>query len=88
MSTSPYLLRVDEHGLLACHIDKRGNALAPACRFAAGDVTGFAAWLARQPGGCRCRLVFDLAGEQIEVESLPRARGADRRALLARRLAA
>ena len=28
MSTSPYLLRVDEHGLLACHIDKRGNALA------------------------------------------------------------
>lgn len=88
MSTSPYLLRVDEHGLLACHIDKRGNALAPACRFAAGDVAGFAAWLARQPGGCRCRLVFDLAGEQIEVESLPRARGADRRALLARRLAA
>ncbi|ATE58679.1 hypothetical protein CCZ27_00745 [Thauera sinica] len=76
---------MDDHGLQACQINDAGGL--PAAGFAPGDTTGFAAWLARQPKERRYRLVFDLADEHVQVESMPRVRGADRRALLARRFA-
>lgn len=55
--------------------------------FAAGDHVAFGQWLARQPKRMRYRLLVDLADEGIQLETLPRARGADRRALIARRFA-
>jgi len=85
MRPAPYLLRLDDHGLHACHLNDTGCTTA--ARFATGDASGFADWLAQQPGTARYRLVFDLVDEHVEVESVPRVRGADRRALLGRRFA-
>ncbi|MER2554676.1 MAG: hypothetical protein ABTQ28_15575, partial [Thauera sp.] len=56
--------------------------------FAAGEHAAFGAWLDGRAPGERCRMLVDLPDEAFEVEDLPRVRGADRRALLARRLAA
>lgn len=80
------LLSVDPLGLVACRADGHGIHLLAA--FASGDHAAFGAWLRSRPAGERCRLMATLPDEAYEIEELPRVRGADRRALLARRLAA
>ncbi len=79
------LLRLDSNGLDAWNM--HGRTLARSAEFGAGGDRDFAAWLARQPARQRYRLLVDLAEEGFEIEDIPRVRGADRRALLARRLA-
>ncbi len=61
----------------------------PECaeRFAPHQTTDFARWVAARPRGSRFRVLVDLGEEAYETEVLPRVRGADRRALIARRLA-
>lgn len=81
-----HLLLLDHDGLGVWRDDH--GRLAAIARFPAdGDgVLRFAGWLAAQPGRSRYTLLVDLADESYEVEVLPRSRGADRRALLQRRL--
>lgn len=64
-----------------------GRSLERSAGFGVGAERDFAAWLAGQPARQRYRLLVDLADEGFEIEDIPRVRGADRRALLARRLA-
>lgn len=78
-------LWVNDHALEAWQMDTPGPVRAAA--FAAGDHAAFGHWLARQPKGVRYRLLVDLADEGLQLETLPRARGADRRALIVRRFA-
>ncbi len=85
MARPPCLLRLDSNGLDAWHL--HGRTLDRSAEFGVGAEHEFAAWLARQPARQRYRLLVDLAEEGFEVEDIPRVRGADRRALLARRLA-
>lgn len=80
------LLSLDPLGLVACRAHGHGIDLLAA--FASGDHAAFAAWLCGRPAGERCRLMVALPDEAYEIEDLPRVRGADRRALFARRLAA
>lgn len=86
MTKSLCALRVDDLGLEAWQIAGRNcDRLAS---FAADDSDAFAHWLGRQPRDQRYRLLVDLADEGMQVDTLPRTRGADRRALIARRFAA
>ncbi|WP_068636989.1 hypothetical protein [Thauera butanivorans] len=80
------LLRIDALGLEAF----QGGESPPArlASFAAGERDAFIDWLRRQPRKARYRMLVDLADECHETETLPRTRGADRRALIGRRLAA
>ena len=80
------LLRIDALGLEAF----QGGEHPPAglASFAAGERSAFIDWLRSQPRKARYRLLVDLADESHETETLPRTRGADRRALTGRRLAA
>jgi len=85
MSKPFYALRVDDHALEAWQMDTPVPIRAAV--FAAGDHAAFGHWLARQSKGVRYRLLVDLADEALQLETLPRARGADRRALIVRRFA-
>lgn len=84
MTRSPLLLRLDAHGLDAWQMHDR--SLARVARFGAGEHAALATWLSAWPRAARCRVLVDLADEAFEIEDLPRVRGADRRALIARRL--
>lgn len=80
------LFSVDALGLESWHMDK--NGIVRVAAFAPGEDAAFATWLAGRRRGEACRMVVNLADESFEVEDLPRVRGADRRALHARRLGA
>ena len=84
MSSPLFLLRIDALGLEVFQSHK--TQLAGVASFATGEQGAFAAWLQGQPKQTRFRILADLADESFEVEELPRVRGADRRALIARRL--
>lgn len=86
MPNPPILLRIDTLGLEAfrCH----GRSLTRLAAFATGEHGAFADWLQGQPRRARYRVLLALPDESHETEALPRTSGADRRALLARRLAA
>ncbi len=85
MRREPLLLAVTPHGLLACI--GHGDGLQLLAAFMPGEEAGFASWLARRTPDEPCRVLVDLPDEAYEIEDLPRVRGGDRRALLARRLA-
>lgn len=94
MKRARHLLRLDESGLELFKWHDR-EALAQAAfangeyiAFANGDHASFAAWLRTQDARVPLRAVVELSAEGFELEELPRVRGADRRALIARRLAA
>lgn len=82
---SRLLLRIDSLGLEAWQM--HGHRPECAERFAPHQTTDFARWVAARPRGSRFRILVDLGEEAHETEVLPRVRGADRRALIARRLA-
>lgn len=86
MSNPPILLRIDALGLEAfqCH----AHAPVRLAAFADGERQAFAEWLKGQHRKARYRVLADLPDESHELETLPRVRGADRRALVSRRLAA
>jgi hypothetical protein len=86
MRRQTLLLAADPLGLVACHRDNDGLRLLAS--FPAGEHAAFSAWLGGRAPGEPCRMLVNLPDEAYEVEDLPRVRGADRRALLARRLAA
>jgi hypothetical protein len=86
MRRQTLLLTADPLGLVACHRDN--DSLRLLASFPAGESAAFSAWLGGRAPGERCRLLVNLPDEAYEVEDLPRVRGADRRALFARRLAA
>jgi len=85
MSSPTILLRIDALGLDAFQIDK--NSINRIATFTHGERSQFADWLQAQAPRARYRLLVDLSDESFEVETLPRVRGTDRRALIARRLA-
>lgn len=85
MRREPLLLAVAPHGLIACI--GHGDDLQVLAAFAPGEEATFASWLTHRPPDEPCRMLVDLPDEAYEVEDLPRVRGSDRRALLARRLA-
>ncbi len=85
MRREPLLLAVTPRGLLACI--GHGNDLQLLATFLPGEEAGFASWLARRAPDEPCRVLVNLPDEAYEIEDLPRVRGGDRRALLARRLA-
>lgn len=82
-----YLLLLDHTGLGAWHGGRAG--LTEIAHFADDDegVRRFAHWLSTQPRQRSYTVLADLAEESLEVDILPRSRGADRKALLQRRLA-
>ena len=84
MSSPLQLLRIDAHGLEAFQCHKR--ELTRLASFETGEFDRFAAWLQTQPHKVRYRVLADLVDERFEIETLPRIRGADRRALITRRL--
>ncbi|HQZ02371.1 MAG TPA: hypothetical protein PKW99_06950 [Thauera sp.] len=83
--TSPLvLLRIDALGLetFQCH----KNEIIRSAAFASGEQRALAEWLRGQARNTRYRAMADFADESFELEALPRVRGSDRRALIARRL--
>jgi|GEM_PF-4414618 len=84
MSSPLQLLRIDAYGLEVFQCHKR--ELTRLASFATGEFDRFAAWLQTQPHKIRYRVLADLVDERFEIETLPRIRGADRRALITRRL--
>ncbi len=85
MKPTPYLLRLDALGLDLFERHDKGVRLV--ARFDAGEVAGFRDWLRQREPRRPLWAVVELADESFEIEDLPRVRGADRRALLSRRLA-
>lgn len=85
MLRPPCLLRLDGLGLEAWQL--HGRTPARVAAFGADAVRDFVAWLRQQPSARRYRLLCEFGDEAFEAEDLPRVRGADRRALLARKLA-
>ncbi len=86
MLRRPLLLLIDALGLEACQMhDETPVWLAG---FASGEAAALNAWLATRAPRERCRILVNLADETYQTEDLPRVRGADRRALIARRTAA
>ncbi|ENO89221.1 hypothetical protein [Thauera linaloolentis] len=85
MPTPPILLRIDALGLEAfqCH----EHAIVRLAAFGEGERHTFAEWLKGRHRKARYRILADLPDESHELETLPRVRGADRRALVSRRLA-
>lgn len=86
MLREPLLLAIDALGLQAWQM--HGETPVRLASFCPGEVTELRAWLARRPYRGTCRILVNLADEAYEIEDLPRVRGADRRALIARRTAA
>lgn len=83
MLHKPLLLAIDAHGLDAWQM--HDHRLIRCARFGAGEHAALAAWLAGRSAAEPCRIVVNLADETYEIEDLPRLRGSDRKALLARR---
>lgn len=83
---TPLLLRIDELGLDAWQVHE--NEVIRVAVFDSTAQPAFRAWLEERPTRAPCRLLVDLADEAYESEDIPRVRGADRRALITRRLAA
>lgn len=81
-----YLHLIDRHGLAAWPADRPEQ---PIGRFAASDDgrAAFSAWLAGIPARSRHTVLVDLPEDGYALDTLPRTRGADRTALLQRRLA-
>ena len=86
MLRKPLLLAIDALGLDVWHM--HDHRLVRGARFAVGEHAALAAWLAGRSVAETCRIVVNLADEAYEIEDLPRLRGGDRKALLARRSAA
>lgn len=86
MDRTPYLLRLDALGLDAFQM--HGNEIRQLAAFGPGETEGFRDWLQQRETQRPLRALIELAEESFEIEDLPRVRGADRRALLTRRLAA
>ena len=64
-----------------------GRQLERTACFGPHQLPDFARWVTARPRGTRFRILIDFGEETYETEVLPRVRGADRRALVARRLA-
>lgn len=86
MKRPPVLLKVDEIGLELFELHPHG--VRTLASFARGETAALTGWLHEHPPAAALRAVVELGAEAFELEELPRVRGADRRALLARRLAA
>ena len=82
----PLLLAIDALGLEAWQM--HGGTLVRLAGFAPGEASALHTWLAGRAQRAPCRIVVNLADEAYEVEDLPHVRGADRKALIARRTAA
>lgn len=86
MLSKPLLLAIDALGLEAWQM--HGEALVWLAGFATGESAALSTWLRARTHHEPCRILVNLADETYETEDLPRVRGADRRALIARRTAA
>lgn len=86
MKRPPLLLKVDELGLDL--FEPHPHGVRTLAGFARGETAALTGWLREHRPGAALRAVVELGTEAFELEELPRVRGADRRALLARRLAA
>lgn len=86
MRRPPHLLRADALGLESCQT--HGSDAGTKVAFGVGELRAFQTWVQQCDLRRPFRLVVELADESFEIEDLPRAGGADRRALLARRLSA
>ena len=84
MASPLFLLRIDNLGLEIFLKHKR--EFTRVAVFSNGEYGAFADWVHGQPHRTRFRVLVDLADESFEAEELPRTRGADRRALISRRL--
>ena len=84
MASPLFLLRIDNLGLEIFLKHKR--EFTRVAVFSNGEYGAFADWVHGQPRRTRFRVLVDLADESFEAEELPRTRGADRRALISRRL--
>lgn len=82
----PLLLTIDALGLEAWQMHERRPIRVAA--FGAGESAALRSWLAGRGPRTRCRILVNLADEAYPTEDLPPVRGADRRALIARRMAA
>ena len=86
MLRKPLLLLIDPHGLEVWqHTD---GLLQARAGFDAHGHEAFSNWLAGLQQRPSCRVLVNLPDEDYEYEDLPRTRGRDRRALIARRCAA
>ena len=86
MLRKPLLLALDALGLEAWQM--HDGTLIRVAGFAPGEASALQTWLAGRAQRASCRIVVNLADEAYEVEDLPHVRGADRKALVARRTAA
>ena len=86
MLPSPLLLAIDALGLEAWQMHE--HSIVRVAAFGAGESTALRSWLAGRGQRMRCRILVNLADEAYPTEDLPPVRGADRRALIARRMAA
>ena len=86
MLRKPLLLALDALGLEAWQM--HDGTLIRVAGFALGEASALQTWLAGRAQRASCRIVVNLADEAYEVEDLPHVRGADRKALVARRTAA
>lgn len=86
MLHNPLLLAIDALGLEAWQM--HGEALIRVAGFDPGEATALQTWLAGRTRRPPCRILVNLADEAYEAEDLPCVRGADRKALIARRTAA
>lgn len=86
MLRKPLLLAIDALGLEAWQM--HGEALVWLAGFATGESAALRAWLSARAHQEPCRILVNLADETYVTEDLPRVRGADRKALIARRTAA
>lgn len=82
----PLLLAIDALGLETWQM--HGEALVRVAGFGPGEATALQGWLAARTRRPPCRILVNLAEEGYETEDLPCVRGADRKALIARRMAA
>lgn len=80
------LLAIDTLGLEAWQM--HDGTLLRVAGFGPGEAAALQDWLARRARREPCRILVNLADEAYEIEDLPRVRGADRKALITRRMAA
>ena len=83
MLRKPLLLAIDALGLEAWQM--HGDTPVWLAGFATGESTALRAWLAEHAHHASCRILINLADETYRTEDLPRVRGTDRKALIARR---
>lgn len=85
MLRKPLLLVIDALGMQVWQV--HAHAYACRARFGPGECAALATWLATRGAAGPCRILVNLAEETYAFEDLPRLRGRDRSALLARRSA-